>query len=127
MENDRPYWLSLGISADPFTYQTSDQSSSTMFSIPEWQQELELLQHMVQFSHVMMAVTGQPEVGKATFAQQLLARIGDHTEVMRLDADSSIDSMKMLQQMTESFRLSDVINCHHTFHSYNTTTAIAEQ
>lgn len=78
------YFQHYGLRHDPFPV---DQENELFFSTPELEHRLELIRHMVEFSHRFLVVTGHPQSGKTTLLKHLVKTADDKWRISQVSFD----------------------------------------
>lgn len=100
-EIDDAYWQSYGLSYDPFTTKTEGM----YFSLPQWEREFELLQHLVQLSHKLLVLTGPQGCGKSAFLKQFSHRVRQEFQIHWLLGHPSFEESQLIEAATQAFNL----------------------
>ena len=98
------YWLSYGISNDPFLL----DDSSELFLIEQWEEHLELLQHLSQYGNSILVLSGEALSGKTTLLHQFRIAIRESMSMTHLDASENFDSVALFKHLTDAFQLASV-------------------
>lgn len=96
------YWQHFGLEHDPFA---DDVSDAAMFAAPEWEQHLELLQHLSRYSHVLLQVLGPEGIGKSTLKQQFLTQMSESLPTLSVNADAELDVNALMDTLEKGFSL----------------------
>lgn len=96
------YWQYYGLSCDPFAVELHDDF---YFSIPRWEEYLDLLQFLCHYNNVLLAVTGNNCSGKTTLLKQFHKQVNDSMRVCELKANSAFTSADLVQVLSEHFNL----------------------
>jgi DamX protein len=94
-----PYLERLGLVRPPFA---DDADETFYFADPGLTERLDLLQHLSQFSDLLLAVTGERGAGKSTFVGQLLARGGESAHFCAVAAYDGMHPDVLLRQITQA-------------------------
>ena len=69
-------------------------------------QRINLLHHLLEFSHMMFLVTGPEGSGKTLFTDRLLAGGGPHWQACKISATRQLQPQQILEQLFSDFGLS---------------------
>lgn len=95
MENP-PYLAQFGLHSPPFLPDVPDDAF--LYQDPSFLQRLDLIQHLVRYSDLLLVLTGERGSGKTTLTRQLLARCeGQQTCLVQAHALLGVDAI--LQQI----------------------------
>lgn len=97
---NKPYWQALGMTYDPFT-----DHKEVYHNTSQRENQLELLQHLLQFSHVIKVIYGGEGVGKSTYIKYLQHKLDSITDLILINAESNLTSSQLLQHLNQHFGL----------------------
>jgi len=96
------YWQYYGLVRDPFSAVRDD---AICYTSPEWQQQFELLNHLIQSKNGLLAVIGEEGSGKTTFAHRFIRDIGDSMQVHQFETDSFFSTKQLASELEDGFNL----------------------
>jgi DamX protein len=96
-------WIKhYGLREDPFG---EIGSEGPFFVTPELNQRVNLLLHLVQYSDLLLVVTGSHGSGKTTLIHRLLGDAGPRWRACMLEGDAEMDPGTLLSRIVEGFDL----------------------
>ncbi len=81
----------------------AQETEHSIFQTEELDQQLDLLQHLLQFGDELLLLTGSMGVGKSTMLVRLMSRMGDGWNLVQLSGPSCHDVSQLFQTLTNSF------------------------
>lgn len=99
------YLASYGLREAPFAYSHDDRF---LFLEPERAQRLNMLQHMAQYSDLLLMVTGERGSGKSALMQRLLHSLDEQWQVCQVDANTMMDAEQLLFQIARGFAVENL-------------------
>jgi len=97
-----PYQADLRLSPAPFGSCTRE---TAYFTDPEIIDRIGLLQHLIQFSDLLLIVTGPEGSGKTALLHELARQAGENWHVCKLDAGNIFDQDSLLACIADGFKL----------------------
>ncbi|CAM4410540.1 MAG: hypothetical protein LEGION0398_MBIBDBAK_01244 [Legionellaceae bacterium] len=94
------YWQYYGLSCDPFS---SDLKDDFYFSLPRWEEYLDLLQFFCHQMNVILLITGAHGSGKTTLAEQFYKQAQESMQICCVKANSLCNGEKLIQLLSEAF------------------------
>lgn len=104
-DNKQPYWKHFQLTQDPFA--NTIQMPALIF--PQWEHRLEVSQHLISFSRVILLITGVDGIGKTTFKHQLLHRLEDQN-IADIQANANLSMDVFLEQLAQQLNLESIEN-----------------
>jgi len=103
-QNDKTsnYWQQFKFKQDPFP---ATDPADFLFTTPQWEEHLDLLQHLCQFSNLLLVVTGDIDSGKSTLLNQFYEQVSDGMTVYQMSGDPRLDSKELLGVLADGFDL----------------------
>lgn len=99
------YLASYGLREAPFAEAHDDRF---FFLEPERAQRLNLLQHMVQYSDLLLMMTGERGSGKSALLQRFLHGLNEEWQVCQVDANTMMDAEQLLFQIASGFAVENL-------------------
>ncbi len=99
------YLASFGLREAPFADAHDDRF---FFLEPERAQRLNILQHMVQYSDLLLMVTGERGSGKTALMQRLLQNLSEQWQVCQIPANTMMDAEQLLFQIGRGFTVENL-------------------
>lgn len=96
------YFLRYGLEQDPFSEQV-DQDF--YFETPPLSQRLDLVLHLVEFSHETVMILGETGMGKTAMLNHVRARAPANWRTCRISADPMRDAISLLTEIASGFQL----------------------
>jgi len=100
-----PYLDYFNLQRAPFTPMADDDFFFTDLAIG---QRLDMLGHLIQYSDLLLVITGEQGSGKTALLQQLLTLAREQMQVCRVDAEHGMDSGRLLESVALGFGFSSV-------------------
>ncbi len=100
-----PYLDYFKLQQAPFTPVVDD---TFFFSDPAISQRLDMLRHLVQYSDLLLVVTGEQGSGKTTLLQQFLVSVREEMQSGRVDAEYGMDAGRLLECIARGFGFSSI-------------------
>ncbi|MEE8429200.1 MAG: SPOR domain-containing protein [Gammaproteobacteria bacterium] len=97
-----PYQARLKLERAPFINRTPGKS---FFADPELLQRLDLLQHLVQFSDLLLIVNGPRGSGKTVLLHGLAGNAEENWRICKLNAEIILDQNALLTCIADSYKL----------------------
>lgn len=94
------YWQSYQLQYDPFESAIVEQ---TFTDIAQWEEDLDLLQHLCRYSNVLTCITGDTGIGKTTLMEEFFSQVGESMRVYQINADEQLDPRQLLQVISDGF------------------------
>ncbi len=101
MENP-PYLERFGLHSPPFLPDVPDDAF--LYQDPSFLQRLDLIQHLVRYSDLLLVLTGERGSGKTTLTRQLLARC-EGQQTCLVQAHALLGADEILQQIVSCLRI----------------------
>ncbi len=96
---EEQYWHHFGLTQSPFDV---DQEEASYFPIKGWEQRMELLTHLCQFSQVLLVIAGEAGCGKSTFNRQFInAMRSTDTIICEMIGSDILTPSQLWQQLSE--------------------------
>ncbi len=95
-----PYLDYFKLQQAPFTPVVDD---TFFFSDPAISQRLDMLRHLVQYSDLLLVVTGEQGSGKTTLLQQFLVSVREEMQSGRVDAEYGMGAGRLLECIARGF------------------------
>ena len=99
------YLASYGLREAPFSEAHDDRF---LYLEPERAQRLNMLQHMVQYSDLLLMMTGERGSGKSALLQRLLNSLSEQWQVCQVYANTMMDAEQLLFQIARSFAVENL-------------------
>lgn len=99
------YLASYGLREAPFAEAHDERF---FFLEPERAQRLNMLQHMVQYSDLLLMVTGERGSGKSALMQRLRQSLSEQWQVCQVDANTMMDAEQLLFQIARGFAVENL-------------------
>lgn len=93
-------WQRFGLIRDPFS-----NDSDEIFAIPQWKENLDLLQHLSANSNVLLVATGQMNSGKSTLLNEFITWHTEGTFYHRVEGYPRFNLEKLAEVLSSSFNL----------------------
>ncbi|MCW9024164.1 MAG: SPOR domain-containing protein [Gammaproteobacteria bacterium] len=102
---DPPYVARYGLTSAPF----SDASAENFTYLDaERLQRLNMLQHLTQYSELLLIITGEKGVGKTTLLDCFVRDADEETAICQVDANPMMDADRLLATIAENYQLKDI-------------------
>ncbi len=98
-----PYLDYFKLQQAPFTPVVDD---AFFFADPAISQRLDMLRHLIQYSDLLLVVTGEQGSGKTTLLQQFLASVQEEMQICRVNAEYGMDAERLLECIARGFEFS---------------------
>jgi septal ring-binding cell division protein DamX/type II secretory pathway predicted ATPase ExeA len=96
--------------------------TSPFINIGERSQQLDMIQHVQEFSAMSVLVTGTAGVGKTSFINAAIEHLSVHHQVLSLDALNTLTETNLIEQVSQQ------LGCGHTLSEVDVAlAAVAEQ
>lgn len=95
-----PYLGYFDLQQAPFTPVVDD---AFFFADPAISQRLDMLRHLIQYSDLLLVVTGDQGSGKTSLLQQFLVSAQEQMQVCKVDAEYGMDAERLLECIAEGF------------------------
>ncbi len=92
----------FGFTARPFEH------TKQTVSLPSWQTQFQLMQHMLLYSNSILSMTSDESTGKTTFINELINFLPESFICHRLEATSYLDPSTLRLQMIQWFALNSI-------------------
>ena len=102
---DPPYVARYGLTSAPFA-DTVDESYTYLDA--ERLQRLNMLQHLTQYSELLLIVTGEKGVGKTTLLNCFVRDVDEEAAVCQVNANPMMDADRLLLTIAENYKLKEV-------------------
>ena len=99
------YLASYGLREAPFSEAHDDRF---LFLEPERAQRLSMLQHMVQYSDLLLMMTGERGSGKSALLQRFLHGLSEEWQVCQVYANTMMDAEQLLFQIARGFAVENL-------------------
>lgn len=99
------YLAQYGLHSAPFS---PNYDPKFLFQDAERQQRLNLLNHMVQYSDLLLLVMGERGVGKTTLATRFVEKALDNWHICQIAANTMMDAGQLLFQAAQGFGLTQL-------------------
>lgn len=99
------YLASYGLREAPFSEVHDDRF---LYLEPERAQRLNMLQHMVQYSDLLLMMTGERGSGKSALLQRLLQSLSEQWQVCQVYANTMMDAEQLLFQIARGFAVENL-------------------
>lgn len=96
------YFLRYGLQQDPFAAAADE---GFYFETPALSQRLDLMLHLIEFSHETAMILGEKGIGKTAMLNRIRTRAPAHWRVCRVAADPMRDAVGLLSAIAEGFGL----------------------
>ncbi len=93
----------LSLTREPFLGQ-----ADVLFDVPSWQLKFQLLQHLILYSNLLVAMVGKKGIGKTTFLSELMASLPQDYICHKVTATEALTPKELQQVMLQVFSLSSL-------------------